>query len=252
MRLPSRALKAFTLAALPLALAACGPSGSSGATGAAASGSPSSAPAVENPNAGLLRGTELKKVLAPASYFPSGFAAQADLTRDTGAHYRAPATKSAAKPDCTHLGYTGWVDLTGIEGVSFAQSGFINDATSAELDQEIDVYRGDTAADVMKGLAAVVAACPTYHETDPASTVKVTGAAKGGIGDETYTITLTDSAWESGTTLIAARVGTAVVTVLSTDGADNGAASAKKLAAQIVTSLKGKTDAATDAAAAQG
>ncbi|MBN0044936.1 hypothetical protein JS756_12620 [Streptomyces actuosus] len=240
MRLLSRALQALALAALPLALAAC----STGATGTAASGASSSAPAAENPNAGLLTGTELKEALAPASYFPSGFAAQADLTRDSGGHYRAPATKSAAKPDCTHLGYTSWVDLTGIEGVSFAQSTYINDATSAELDQEIDVYRGDTAADVMKGLAAVVAACPTYHETEPDSTVKVTGAANSGTGDETYTITLTDPAWESGTTLIATRVGTAVVTVLSTDGADDGAASAKKLAGQIVTSLKSRTDTA--------
>ena len=52
---------------------------------------------------------------------------------------------------------------------------------------------------------------------------------------------MTDPAWRGGTTLVAARVGTAVVTVLSTDGADNGRASAVKLARQLVAVLRGMT-----------
>ena len=56
-----------------------------------------------------------------------------------------------------------------------------------------------------------------------------------------YVITVTDPAWRGGTTLVAARAGTAVVTVLSTDGADNGRASAVKLARQLVAVLRGMT-----------
>ncbi|MEU0250840.1 hypothetical protein ABZ192_42450 [Streptomyces sp. NPDC006235] len=95
---------------------------------------------------------------------------------------------------------------------------------------------------MVKDLAKVVAACPNYTDSDTHSTVKVTGASTTGLGDGAYTITLTDSAWESGTTLIATRVGTAVVIVLSTDGSDNGAASAKKLTQQIVASLKAQSN----------
>ena len=131
-----------------------------------------------------------------------------------------------------------------MEGVSFAQDSHINKNTSAELDQEIDVYRGTTAADVMKDVAKVVAACPNFTDSDTHTKVTVTGASTTGLGDEAYAITLTDSAWESGTTLIAARVGTAVVSVLSTEGSDNGAASAKKLTTQVVASLTGKIDTA--------
>ncbi|MDX3799337.1 hypothetical protein [Streptomyces sp. AK04-3B] len=236
MRLPSRTAKMLAVAALPLALAACSSSGSAdSADSPAVSTTPSKA---ADPDAGLLTGTQLKKALAPASYFPSGFAADASLARDTGDTYQAPATKSAAEPHCADLAATSWISLTGVEGVSFAQNSYIDQNTSAELDQEIDVYRGSTGADVLKDLADVVAACPSYTDSDTHSKVKVTGAATAGLGDEAYTITLTSSAWETGTTLIASRSGTAVVSVLSTDGADNGAASAKKLAEHVLASLK--------------
>ncbi|TLS43942.1 hypothetical protein FE633_23235 [Streptomyces montanus] len=247
MRLPSPAVKVLAAAALPLALAACssGSSGSSDSSGGSSATAKSSKPSKpKDPNAGLLTGTQLKKALAPASYFASGFAADPSGTRDTGDTYQAPATKSAAKPHCADLGATAWIGLTGVEGVSFAQTSYANKATSAELDQEIDVYRGTTSQDVMKDLTKVVAACPTFTDADTQSKVTVTGTSTAGLGDDAYTITLTDSAWENGTTLIAARVGTAVVSVLSTDGSDNGAASAKKLTEKVVASLKGKSDTA--------
>lgn len=236
MRLSSRALTMLAAAALPLALASCS-SGSSSSSSADASST--AAPAKpKDPDAGLPTGTQLKKALAPASYFPAGFAADPSLARDTGDTYQAPATKSAAKPHCAGLGATSWISLTGVEGVSFAQDSHIDKNTSAELDQEIDVYRGTTAADVMKDMAKVVSACPSYTDSDTHSTVKVTGTSTTGLGDDAFTITLTDSAWQSGTTLIAARAGTAVVSVLSTDGSDNGAASAKKLAEHVLASVK--------------
>ncbi len=245
MRLPSRAVKVLAaVVALPLALAACS-SGTSNSSGSSGDSATATKPAkAKDPNAGLMTGTQLKKALAPASYFASGFAADAGLARDTGDTYRPPATKSIAKPHCADLGATSWIDLTGVEGVSFAQNSYINKNTSAELDQEIDVYRGTTSAGVMKDLAKVVAQCGSYTDSDTHSKVTVTGTSTAGLGDEAYTITLTDSAWESGTTLIAARVGTAVVSVLSTDGSDNGAASAKKLTQRVAASLKGKSDTA--------
>ena len=45
----------------------------------------------------------------------------------------------------------------------------------------------------------------------------------------------------SGITLVAARAGTAMMTVLSTDGADNGHASAIRLASQLLSVLQGVT-----------
>jgi hypothetical protein len=49
---------------------------------------------------------------------------------------------------------------------------------------------------------------------------------------------VTGRAWQSGSTLVAARAGTAAVTVLSTAGPGNGRASALKLASYLVAALR--------------
>ncbi|MFJ5268391.1 hypothetical protein [Streptomyces sp. NPDC088358] len=236
MRHPSPYRPARTLlaaAVLPLALAAC----SSGT-----SDHPSSAPtkAAKDPDAGLLTGARLKKALAPASFFASGFAVDPDGARDSGTAYTAPSASAAAKPDCSLLGGTSWIAVTGVSGVSFAQNDYVSKATSEDIAQEIDTFRGTTAAEVLKDLEKTATACATFTDAQTHSQVKVTGAATPGLGDTAYALTLTDSAWQNGSTLIAVRSGTDVVSVMSTDGHDNGAATAAKLAARIVTSLRGE------------
>ncbi len=214
--------------ALPLALSltACS-SGSSGGT------------ATKDPNAGLLTGTQLKKALAPASFFANGFAVDPSGARDTGDTYTTPSSAPAsAKPDCEKLSQTSWIDVTGDSGVSFAQNDYVNKNTSEDIAQEIDTFRGTTATTVLKDLERVVSACATFTDSQTHTKAKVAGRATSGLGDSAYTVTLTDSAWENGTTLIAARVGHNVVSVMSTDGHDNGAATAKKLTERIVASLK--------------
>lgn len=233
----STATKLLAVAALPLALVAC--SSSSTSTKASASAGTKSA-AAKDPNAGLLTGTQLKKALAPATYFPAGFASDSSATRDTGDSYSEPSVAAVSKPDCTRLDGTSWISLTGIDGVSFAQGDYINKNTSAEIAQEIDVYRGTTAKTVMGAVVKLASACPSFTDSQTSTKVKVSGHAEAGLGDEAYTITLTNSAWQSGTTLTAARVGTAVVSVLAGSGADNGAAAAKKLTSRVVSALNGK------------
>ncbi|POX54338.1 hypothetical protein [Streptomyces sp. Ru72] len=239
MRTRSRAVKALTLTALPLALAltACG-SGSSGSADAAAKPH-ASAPASKDPNAGLLTGTQLKKVLAPASLFPAGFAPVPQGASDSGGRFVTPSDASTAKPDCTKLETTAWMTVTGgTGGASFANDDYVDKGKTAEIAQEVDEFPGATAAAAMKDVRAVTATCPTFTDTDAHATVKVSGRSTPGLGDEAYTITLTSGAWDNGTTLVAAREGTAVATVMSTAGSDNGAATAEKIARRIVESLK--------------
>ncbi|MFF0789518.1 hypothetical protein [Streptomyces spiralis] len=233
MHIPSRAARVVAVAALPLVLAACGSTESSSAK---ATASPSH---TKDPNAGLSTGAQLKKALAPASFFPAGFASDPGATRDTGDTYEPPASKSPAKPDCARLEGTSWIDITGVTGVSFAQGDYVSENTSEEIAQQIDAYRGTTAASVLKDVERIATTdCATFTDSQTHSKVKVAGQATPGLGDEAYTITLTDPAWENGTTLVAARVGTNLVSVLSTDGHDDGAATAKKLTRRIVASLK--------------
>jgi hypothetical protein len=124
-------------------------------------------------------------------------------------------------------------------GVSFAENDYIDKASSSELAQEIDVYRGTASRAVMRRLGAVATACPWYTDPQTGSRATVSEEASPRFAEGGYVITVTDPAWRSGTTLVAARSGTAVVTVLSTDGADNGHASAMRLASQLVSVLQG-------------
>lgn len=240
MRLTPRIATLLAVAALPLALTACssGSSDSSSSSSADAGASAQAAKA-KDPNAGLATGTQLKKALAPASAFPAGFTREADGASDSGGQFLSPSSRKTAKPDCTKLESTSWIQVTGYEGgVSFAQDDYANKDKTEETAQEIDEFQGTTAETVMKQLRSVAAECATFTDTQAHAKVKVTGKATTGLGDEAYTMTVTSPTWQNGTTLVAARSGRGVVTVLSTAGSDNGATSAHKLTSRLLKSLK--------------
>ncbi|MEU2716188.1 hypothetical protein [Streptomyces sp. NPDC007205] len=223
MHLSPRVTTLLAVAVLPLALTAC----SSGSTKA------------KDPNAGLSTGTQLKKALAPASAFPAGLTAEADGASDSGGAFLSPSGRTTGKPDCTRLEGTSWIQLSGFKGgVSFAQNDYANQDKTEEVAQEIDQFQGATATGVMKDLQDVATRCTTFTDTDTHAKVKLTSTRTAGLGDEARTMTLKSGAWENGTTLIAARSGRSVVTVLSTAGGDNGAASAKKVTTTILAALK--------------
>ncbi|MFR9799169.1 hypothetical protein ACL02U_25230 [Streptomyces sp. MS06] len=238
MRLPSRAAALLAAAALPFALAACssGSSGSSGSTGSTPDATASAKPAKKkDPNAGLLTGEQLKAALVPASSFPTGYTPLKDGSADTGKDFQAQEVKAMGSPDCTRLGATAWIATTAISGVSFAQNGY--GTKTEEMDQEIDEFRGTAAQQVMERIRSLATTCATYLVPDDHTKVTVKGHTLTGIGDEAFSMTLTNRAF-SGDTLVAVREGTAVITVLSSRGPDDGVSSAKKLAKEAAASLK--------------
>ena len=245
MRLLPPAAALLAAALLPPGLAACTsgatPAGPPAASPAATPSATAPATPSAGPDAGLLTGAQLKGLLEPASYFPPGYRRQRAGTRDTGTGYELPGAVHVRKPRCRLLGATSWTSITGINGVSFAQDDYVDLARATEIAQEIDVYPGTTARAVMRKLAAISAICPSYTDPQTGSRAEVREQASARLGEGGCVITVTDPAWRSGTTLVAARVGTAVVTVLSTDGADNGRASAVRLARALVGVLRGMT-----------
>jgi hypothetical protein len=235
MHLPSRLVQVLAVAALPLALTAC----STGSSDSSDAKAPAKTAKAKDPNAGLLTGSRLKKALAPASVFPPELTPVAEGAVDSGGQFLAPAVRNTAKPDCTKFENTSWLDVTGYKGgVSFAQGDYANKDQTEEMVQEIDEFQGTTATTVMKEVRNAATACATFTDPSEHAKVKLSGRSTSGLGDEAYTITLTSGHWENGTTLVAARVGTSVVTVMSTAGGDNGAATAAKLAGHVVGSLK--------------
>lgn len=235
MRIPSRAprasraVKVLALAALPLVLTAC-------STSTGALGSPTFEPTPVKGSPGVLTGARLKKSLQPASFFPAGFEVILSGDRDSGDWYVTATTGPAAKLDCARLPGTAWITAGGETGVSWAQNDYVNPHTSVDLAQEIDAYPGATADEVVKSLARVVTRCRSFIDPDTHNKVTASGHVTQGLGDDAYTITLTNPAWASSDTLIAARVGSYVVSVLSTD--KNYVGKEQDLARAVVSSLK--------------
>jgi hypothetical protein len=241
MRLLPPAGTLLAAAMLPLGLAACTSGATPATPPATAAATPSAARTTADPDAGLLTGAQLQALLEPASYFPPGYRRQRAGTRDSGTGYELPSAVHVGKPQCRLLGATSWTSITGINGVSFAQDAYIDKTRSTEIAQEIDVYPGTTARAVMRALGAVSATCPSYTDPQTGSRAEVREQASSRLGEGGYVITVTDPAWRGGTTLVAARAGTAVVTVVSTDGGDNGHGSAVRLARALVGVLQGVT-----------
>ncbi len=229
MRLIGKA--AIAAAALPVLLTACSSSSSTGPVPSARPTTATASSATADPNAGLFTGTQLKAMLEPASYFPSGFTLDPSGSVNTGDTFQ-PATPPGKLP-CSRLDSTAWVDLADVGSVSFAQSDFINKSTSEEYAQEIDEYQGAGAKAVMTGLREVAARCRGFTDQQTSSTVTVRLGKGPSIGDDSLSLTLTSPRWRGGTTLDAVRVGSAVVTVLYSAATGTGAAQANVLTGLI-------------------
>lgn len=195
------------------------------------------APAAQQPT-----GTQLKGLLAPASFFPAGYAPLAAGTADSHDQFQTQTTPAPPKPDCALLGGTGWFTITGLntgkDSVSFAQAAYLDDATKTEQDQQVFAYSGTGATTQLAAVGKLGKLCPSYTDSATHSKVKVTEHATSGLGDGGYTITLTDTAWKSGSTLAAVRVGNVDAFVYSTGGPADGATDATKLSTYLVKQLK--------------
>lgn len=217
-------------AALPLILTACSTSSSTGSTTSSqpTTTTTAAAPSPTDPDAGLFTGTQLKSMLAPASFFPSSFSSDPSGSVNTGDTFQAATPPG--KLACARMDTTGWVDLSDIGSVSFAQSDFIDKSISEEYAQEIDEYQGAGAKKVMAALRKLATRCRTFSDKQTSSTVTVKLGKGPSLGDDSMSFTLTSPRWQGGTTLEAIRIGTAVVTVLYSAVNGNGAAQADVLA----------------------
>ncbi|MFI0786116.1 hypothetical protein ACH4Q6_11010 [Streptomyces lydicus] len=229
-------------AVLSFALAACSSGGTSSPSKAA---SDASSPATTHarttggPNAVLLNGTRLKALLLPADVLPKGYRADPKATRDSGT---VLAPSSSAPVDlasaCPKLEASAWIQTTGIESAAFAQGDFANSAQE-EFNEELDTFRGTEAHTVMTRLHQVLKHCARFTDTSSGATAAVTikTTAVPRTGDETLKAVLSAPEWEGGTTLVASRVGNAVITTFyNVQSKDMGAAGlglTKRLVAQV-------------------
>lgn len=214
-------------------LAACSQSPTTSSTSPA-----TTAPNSANPDSGLLTGTQLNAMLAPASWFPAGYGINSADSVNTGSAY-VPPTTSANLP-CSRLDGTAWIDLARVGPVSFAQDDYIDKDTSEEYAQEIDVFQGSSAQQAMAGLRSVARTCPSFTDSQTRDTVTVQLHSGPSLGDDALTFLLSNPAWAAGTALIAVRVGNSVITVLYSGASGSGAPQATSLASLLARNVESK------------
>lgn len=233
----STLLRHGALLALPFTLAAC----SASTAGASAGATDAPAKAVSSPadpDAGLLKGTQLKKTLLTAAALPKGYSPVKDGTLDTGDMFQEVSNGPAGS--CESFGASAWIQVTGVGPVAFAQGDF-TDSAHDEFNEEADSFRGNTAQTTMTALKKAFARCAVFTETTAGvnARIKITMTKVPGVGDETIKAVMTSPQLVGGTTLVASRVGNTVVTTfydVQTDG-QQGAAGLK-LTEKIVANVK--------------
>jgi hypothetical protein len=200
-----------------------------------------SASASPSPSALALDGTQLGSALLPASTMPSGYKLDPSGERNTGESTQPDTTQQVSPSKvCSLLEGTSWIDATGIVAGSFAENDYINGDNTAEIAQEADAYSAADAQRTMTLLWRIFGKCEHFTTTSGGTTsaVTMTRSKLSGVGDEAYEAVQTSPAYMGGTTLVAIRVGDAIVTCLFSSSANDKGAAAVTYAEHIANSVK--------------
>lgn len=219
-------------------------SSKSGATASAQSPSTASAasPAASSPSPAARKALDAKtlnSVLLPASDMPKGFTVYPQGTRYDGV--ALPEDTPSPVPGsqlCAILAQTAWIRAAGINTQDFAQSDYLNSGRTEEVAEEVDAFQGTDAQQAMTALWNAFGRCKSFTQSanGPTTTTYLSRSRIGGQQDGIKAVELSPE-YQGGETLVAIRVGYAIVTVLdSSTGSDNGSA-ALTMAERIATRL---------------
>jgi len=172
---------------------------------------------------------------------PKGFSEDKTGTLNTG--QQLPADSPSPIPSgqvCRSFEQTGWIQVAGISTGDFAQSDYLNADHSAEVAQEIDVFTGDDAQHAMTTLWTQFGHCASFSYPSNGTTEKATMTRKKltGTGDEAIEAVSVSPGFDGGLTLVAVRVGSAIITVLDSSPSRDLGAPAVSYATQIAQRLQ--------------
>jgi hypothetical protein len=248
MRVRSSVVCAVTCLAgvLAAAVTGCGVAGASGkvaaasATPSALSASPASPTAAAAPaTPAALDAQTLDTELLQVGDMPKGYVAVPSLTRyDDVALPDDLPTPVAGAQVCQVLTDTSWISASGLTTEDFAEAGYGNTARTEEISEEVDAFQGADAQKAMTGLWQALGRCATFSTSYSGMTAKITLTRSmiGGKWTGMKGVELSPT-FVGATTMVAVRVGYAIVTVLdSSESNDDGSAAvsmAEKIAGRV-------------------
>ena len=241
-----RELIAIASGVLALAVTGCGFIGHTTTETTTTAASPRPTAASPSPSARPLDGATLYLLLLPASAMPMGFRIDPSGTRN--AAQALPQDTSQPVPNshvCDALNGISWIAAGDISTTDFAQNDYANAGKTQELAQEIDAFQPGDAEKVMSRLWRVFGYCRTFtiRANGTTATVSLTRHRLARVGDQAIGAVWTTPVFLGGTSLVAIRVGDAIVTVLvSSAGSGKGAATAvavaKRVAQRVLTAQR--------------
>jgi hypothetical protein len=212
-----------------VAAAGCGAGGHAASSGTtkAATASPRQTTASPSPSPSeTLDGNTLYTLLMSASAMPAGFRIDSSGTRNAGQSLPQDTSQPvSASQACNLLVGTGWILVSGVVTSDFAENDYINASKTAEVSQEIDLFQAGDATKVMSRLWQVFGRCRSFSDQQNGSTeaISQTRARVAGVGDGAIKAVQTSPDFNGGNTLVAVRVGNAIVTCWeSSPGSDDG------------------------------
>ena len=138
---------------------------------------------------------------------------------------------------CADLGATGWIDVSGMSGVSFAQSDYV-DGHDQEVAQEVDSF--DTPADAARALSqlkAFMSKCKTFTDPSDGTTYHLATSSVNGLGTAAVQGVATSPSVTGGVVEIASVRGNNVITAFYSARSLTTAKMIKALVAKIDSNL---------------
>jgi hypothetical protein len=236
MRNPARL--AWLVVVVPVLLTACTTATTSRSTTARSSAATSPSGAASSVAIKPLTGTQLKAALV--TDVPPKFTLDKSGTRDTGVHVQVQTYGSMkSRSHCADLGFTAWIETSGMTGVAFAQSDYV-DGHIQEIAQEIDSYFTPAdAAQAVSQLTAFMKQCKTF--TTKSSTYHLALSSLPSLGDGAVKGVLTSPDVVGGVVEIAAAEGNNVITALYSATKLSTAQQITSIVAQIQQNLRAQS-----------
>jgi hypothetical protein len=231
-----RGLIAASSGLLVLAVAGCGFIGQT-ATESTPAASPRQTAASSSPSTRTPDGATLNSLLLPASAMPAGF--RVDPSGSRNAAQALPQDTFQPVPNsrvCGLLDGTSWIAAGDVSTTDFAQNDYANASKTEELAQEVDAFQPGDAQKVMTRLWRVFGYCRTFstQANGTTATVSLTRHRLARVGDQAIGAVWATPVFQGGTSLVAIRIGDAIVTVLvSSTSSDKGAAAAVAMAKHV-------------------
>jgi hypothetical protein len=220
----------FLAAFAALAASGCGSASTPKAVTGTTTTPTAAAQATASPAQATLTGTKLNSMLLSARDLPAGFRPYTPGLRNS-ADGISPDSSSPvpAGQVCGRLTGTSWIEAAGIDGAAFAEREYNNSGRTETIGEEIDTFDSGDAQKVMSGLWKAFGQCKAFTQDYSGMQARTTTvrAKLPGAGDEAIKAVETSPTFKGGTTLVAIRIGSTIVTcIYSSEHSDLGAPAA--------------------------